>query len=84
MTEGEITSLAFSQFVGTHAGVDDETVYQATKAFWGNIEEVQATAFFLKAVTLESAFTSVNVPLHPGAARYYDEIGVEIPAGLRP
>jgi uncharacterized protein len=84
LTSGEITSLAFSQFVGTHAGVDEETVYQATKAFWENIEEVQATAFFLKAVTLESAFTSVNVPLHPGAARYYDEVGVEILDGLRP
>ncbi len=83
-TSGEITSLAFSQFVGTHAGVDEETVYQATKAFWENIEEVQATAFFLQAVTLDTAFTSVNVPLHPGAIRYYEEVGVEIPDNLRP
>ena len=82
-TSGEITSLAFSQFVGTHAGVDEETVYQATKAFWENIEEVQATAFFLQAVTLDTAFTSVNVPLHAGALRYYDEIGVEVPDALR-
>lgn len=82
-TSGEITSLAFSQFVGTHAGVDEETVYQATRAFWDNIEEVQATAFFLQAVTLDTAFTSVNVPLHAGALRYYDEIGVEVPDALR-
>lgn len=84
LTQGEITALAFSQFVGTHAGVDDELVYQVTRAFWENIAEVQATAFFLQAVTPETAFTAVNVPLHPGAIRYYEEAGFTIPDALRP
>jgi len=84
LTEGNITALGFTQFVGTHAGVADDVVYAATKAFWENLEEVHATAFFLKAVTLETAFTSVNVPLHPGAAKYYEEIGVDIPEDIRP
>jgi TRAP transporter TAXI family solute receptor len=84
LTEGEITGLAFSQFVGTHAGVDEELVYEVTRAFWENIEEVQATAFFLQSVTPETAFTSVNVPLHPGAIRYYEEAGFDIPDALRP
>ncbi|WP_367179596.1 TAXI family TRAP transporter solute-binding subunit [uncultured Litoreibacter sp.] len=38
----------------------------------------------MKEVTPESAFTSVNVPLHPGAAKYYDEAGIAIPGELRP
>lgn len=61
LTEGEITGLAFSQFVGTHAGVDEVLIYQVTRAFWENIAEVQATAFFLQAVPQETAFTTVNV-----------------------
>lgn len=84
LTSGEITALGFTQFVGTHAGVDEEVVYQATKAFWEGLDEVHATAFFLKSVTPETALTAVNVPLHPGAARYYDEAGVAIPDELRP
>ena len=84
LTSGEITALSFNQFVGTHAGVDEEVVYKATKAFWENLDEVHAAAFFLKEVTPESAFTSVNVPLHPGAVRYYDEAGIAIPDTLRP
>lgn len=84
LTGGEITALGFTQFVGTHAGVPDDVVYAATKAFWDNLDEVHATAFFLKEVTPETAFTSINVPLHPGAARYYDEAGIAIPDGLRP
>ncbi|GFE50655.1 C4-dicarboxylate ABC transporter [Roseobacter cerasinus] len=84
LTDGEITALGFTQFIGTHSGMSDDVVYEATKAFWENLDEVHATAFFLKDVTPESAFTSVNVPLHPGAARYYDEAGVAIPDALRP
>lgn len=84
LTEGTITALGFFQFVGTHAGVSDDVVYEATKAFWENLDEVHATAFFLKEVTKESAFTSVNVPLHPGALRYYEEAGFDIPDDLQP
>lgn len=84
LTKGEINALGFFQFVGTHAGMDADAVYKATKSFWENISEVQATAFFLKEVTKETAFTSVNVPLHPGAIRYYEEAGFDIPDNLRP
>ncbi len=84
LTAGDITTLGFFQFVGTHAGVDDDVVYGATKAFWDNISEVQATAVFLQEVTRESAFTAINVPLHPGALRYYDEAGFAVPDELRP
>lgn len=84
LTQGQITALGFTQFVGTHAGVPDDVVYNATKAFWDNIDEVHATALFLQSVTPETAFTSVNVPLHPGAVRYYDEAGIAIPDALRP
>ncbi len=84
LTEGTITALGFTQFVGTHAGVADDVVYKATKSFWENLDEVHATAFFLKAVTPETAFTSVNVPLHPGALKYYQEAGFEIPADIMP
>lgn len=84
LTEGTITSLGFFQFIGTHAGADEEVVYQATKAFWDGLDEVHATALFLQNVTPETAFTAINVPLHPGALRYYEEAGYDIPEELRP
>jgi len=84
LNTSEITALSFTQFVGTHADVSDDVVYAATKAFWENIEEVQSTAFFLQAVTADTAFTSINVPLHPGAARYYEETGIDIPESIKP
>ncbi|MBX2879720.1 MAG: TAXI family TRAP transporter solute-binding subunit [Granulosicoccus sp.] len=84
LTAGKITALSFTQFVGTHAGVADDVVYNATKAFWEGLDDVHSTAIFLQAVTPETAFTSVNVPLHPGAARYYQEAGIAIPEAIKP
>ncbi len=84
LTEGEITALGFTQFVGVNADISEEDVYAATKSFWENLDDIHATAFFLKEVTPETAFTSVNVPLHPGAMRYYDEAGFAVPDELRP
>lgn len=84
LNQSTITALGFTQFVGTHAGVADDVVYAATKSFWENLDEVHATAFFLKEVTPETAFTSVNVPLHAGAARYYAEAGIAIPEAIQP
>lgn len=83
LTGGNITALGFTQFVGTQTSVSDDVVYAATKSFWENLDEVHATAFFLKAVTPETAFTSVNVPLHPGALKYYKEAGFNIPADIQ-
>ena len=55
--------------------IDEETVYQLTKALWENIDRVAAASAALSLVTLDDALTSISADLHPGAARYYREIG---------
>jgi hypothetical protein len=37
-----------------------------------------------KDMKLEAALIGLGAPLHPGAARYYREQGIEIPAELAP
>jgi TRAP transporter TAXI family solute receptor len=64
--------------------MDEETAYEITKAIVED-NKVQAAAFAglkgeeIPAMTMELATT----PLHPGAIRYYEEIGIEIPEKLR-
>lgn len=70
--------------LGTHAGLDEEVVYNMTKTLWENIDALHETAKWMNQITLESAFTELNAPLHPGAYRYYKEIGVEVPEDLIP
>lgn len=53
------------------------------RAMYAPIEDAAEAAANLRAITPESAFLSVNVPLHPGAIRYYEEAGYTIPEALR-
>ena len=55
-----------------------------TKAFWEGLKESSADAPWMKKVTLDTAFRDINMPLHPGAAKYYKEIGLKIPDGIMP
>ncbi|RVV98059.1 TAXI family TRAP transporter solute-binding subunit [Mesobaculum littorinae] len=72
--------------VGVGAGmhVDADAVYEITKAFWEGVAEMQDNAPWLREVRRENALQALNLPLHPGALRYYEEIGMEIPDALRP
>ncbi|MBV1867813.1 MAG: TAXI family TRAP transporter solute-binding subunit [Marinosulfonomonas sp.] len=84
LTEGDVNGLGFFQFVGTHVGMSEDVIYAATKAFWENLDDVHATANFLKDISRETAFVAVNAPLHKGAYRYYKEAGFDVPESLIP
>lgn len=78
MTPGSIVGIG----VGAH--VPDEAVYRITKAWWEGMADMQSTAPWLREIRLDQALNALNLPLHPGALRYYEEIGMEVPAELRP
>ena len=84
VNEKPVTALGTWMNIGTHVGVDAEGVYQITKAFWENIDELYAVAAWSRAITRETAFKEANMPLHKGAYRYYKEAGFKIPAHLVP
>ncbi|WP_234286488.1 TAXI family TRAP transporter solute-binding subunit [Halomonas sp. MCCC 1A11057] len=79
------TTWAFGVAVHAHPDLDEETAYRIVKAVMEN-PEPQANAFSavrdadLAQMTLEVG----TVPLHAGAARYFEEQGLEIPDALRP
>ena len=60
------------------ASMDEELVYQMTKSMWENLDKIQEASADAKAfMSLDIATVCKDiVPLHPGAERYYKEIGV--------
>ena len=62
----------------------DERAYKMTKLFWANLDEVHKTSVILKPITMKMPFVGVNTMLHPGAAKYYKEKGIAIPARVMP
>ena len=76
MNTDAVTSVNVSVGVAVRADLDDETVYQITKAFWDNLEQVTSEAPWAKALNIPYAVAKRGkIELHPGAQRYYKEIG---------
>jgi uncharacterized protein len=72
----DVPTAAVQNFLVTHEGVSDDTVYQMTKALWTNLDQLVAAHSAAKAIDLKKALDGMPIPLHPGAARYYKEVGI--------
>ena len=72
----DIPTAAIPNFLVTHSGVSDELAYQMAKALYDNIDTMYAAHNAAKAIKRENAVRGMPVPVHPGAARYYKEVGV--------
>lgn len=59
-----------------HADVPDEVVYGVVRAMAENLGDLAVVVKSMGAATPESLATRVGVPMHPGAERYYREVGV--------
>ncbi|MGH6918314.1 MAG: TAXI family TRAP transporter solute-binding subunit [Geminicoccaceae bacterium] len=60
------------------AEVDDDLVYGITKALWHDNARILLDDGHAKGrvIKLETALDGVGIPLHPGAERYYREVGL--------
>ncbi|GGC94674.1 TAXI family TRAP transporter solute-binding subunit [Vreelandella lutescens] len=62
--------------------MDADTAYLLTKAFWEQKAALSEQSAWWESVTSE-LLAHMNTPLHPGALRYYDEAGAELPEHVR-
>jgi TRAP transporter TAXI family solute receptor len=74
-----VPTAAVVNYLVTHSGVKDETVYQMTKAVYESLPDLAAAHAAAKDIKLEGALAGMPVPMHPGAQRYFDEKGVKKP-----
>jgi hypothetical protein len=72
----DVPAIAIQNFLVTHEGVPADTVYKLTKAMWENLPALVAAHSAGKAIKKENALAGMAVPLHPGAEKYYREIGL--------
>lgn len=78
-----VTTIAQPNFLAVNVDVPEETVYQITKTIYENLAFLHNIHAATKNMSLERAIAGLPVPLHPGAARYFEEQGIEIPERLR-
>jgi TRAP transporter TAXI family solute receptor len=60
----------------------DDLVYAIVKAFYANHDRMVKAVPSAREGVVENLKRNTFIPYHPGAVRYYREIGIEIPADL--
>jgi len=80
--DNDVQTIAQPNFLAVNADVDENHVYLLTKALYENLPFLQAIHKATNAMDVNSALAGLPVPLHPGALKYYKEVGLEIPENL--
>jgi len=79
-----IETMAQPNFLAVRSDVEDESVYLITKTIYENLPFLQGIHKATKAMALQKAINGLPFPLHAGAVRYYEEVGLTIPEKLMP
>jgi TRAP transporter TAXI family solute receptor len=74
----DVPTVAVNGQLITNADQSDDLIYDITKALWNKntrklLDKGHAKG---KAIRQETALKGVLIPVHPGAARYYKEVGL--------
>jgi uncharacterized protein len=80
----DVQTISIPNVLVVNADMDDELAYRITKVMFERVKDLIAIHPAANDTTVEFSMNSTPVPLHPGALRYYEEIGTEVPDRLRP
>lgn len=80
--EADITTIAQPNFLAVRADIDEDAVYKITKTIYENLPFLNAIHKATAVMSLEKAIAGLPMPLHPGAAKFYKEVGINIPDNL--
>ncbi|MGI9491226.1 MAG: TAXI family TRAP transporter solute-binding subunit [Geminicoccaceae bacterium] len=72
----DIQTVAKSNLLVARKDVDPEVVYQVTKAVFENLDFLRNIHDAMYETSVDRALVGVPMPLHPGALRYFQEIGL--------
>ncbi|WP_088105755.1 TAXI family TRAP transporter solute-binding subunit [Halalkalibacter urbisdiaboli] len=80
----DIETIAMFNFGIVHKDANPDFVYDLVKAYHENQDELIGTHASMEEAVAEAITINDSVPLHPGAIKYYEEIGIELPESVYP
>lgn len=76
--EADVQTIAAQAGLFTSADIPEDAVYSITQSLWENLDELTVSTARAKSMLPGQPVRAVTVPVHPGAARYYQEKGIKI------
>lgn len=80
----DLETVGMYNFAIGHRDLPEDFVYEMVKALFENIDFMVQTHQSARDTIPANIVKNEFLPFHPGAIRYYTEIGLEIPANLYP
>jgi TRAP transporter TAXI family solute receptor len=80
----DLETLGMWNFVIVHKSMPDDLAYEIVKAVFDNHDEMVSTHASAAETLAENVVENDFLWMHPGAVRYYEERGIELPEGTRP
>lgn len=78
-----VTSVAVKCIMVCLDSFTEDEIYALTKAIYENLSDIQEINAKANYMSLQDALSGIPSDLHPGARRYYEEQGIEIPDYLK-
>ncbi len=79
----ETPTLAVKAMLAVTASLPDNIVYEMTKVLFEHLDELKTVHQKAKDISLQTAMDGMSIPVHPGAKKYYDEKGIQVPSNLQ-
>jgi len=74
--DADVPTAAITNILVSHEKVSDDVAYQMTKLIFENLDRLASAHSAAKDIKLDTATEGLPIPLHPGAERYYKEVGL--------
>ncbi|WP_084499460.1 TAXI family TRAP transporter solute-binding subunit [Brevibacterium album] len=76
--EEDVETVSVTNHLLASSELSEEAVQEITAAIFGNLDRVHASHSEAENITLDTVTDGLVVPLHPGAAAYFQEQGIDL------
>ncbi|SDG21293.1 hypothetical protein SAMN05216571_106115 [Onishia taeanensis] len=82
--EDPVQTIGIPNVLTANASMDDQLAYDITKLLFEQTDKLIAIHPAANDTTVEFSVDATPIPFHPGALRYYEEVGAEVADYQRP
>jgi TRAP transporter TAXI family solute receptor len=75
--DSPVKTVAVMAMMVARADLEEEVVYSVIKAVYEDLPQIKKAHAKFKGIDVKKALVGMSVPLHPGAAKYFKEVGVK-------
>ncbi len=71
-----VKSVAVMAMMAARADLEEDVVYSVIKAVYDDLDQVKQAHSKFQRMDVKNALVGMSVPLHPGAEKYFREVGI--------